>query len=170
MAAVVVAVDQTTKSLAVADLHRPVHLVGPLGLAIGYNSGSAFSLFTGSSAVLGVVAFVIIAVLVVLAWRTRRTSVAVAIGLLLGGAVGNLADRVVRGHHGSVVDFISLTDWPTFNIADACITVSAVLLVVLAWRRPPIEEGGVSRGLPGQSGRDTTTGRTGDHAAARDGS
>ena len=47
------------------------------------------------------------------------------LGLVLGGALGNLADRAFRGHHGDVVDFITLTHWPTFNVADACITVGA---------------------------------------------
>ncbi|HEY5245448.1 MAG TPA: signal peptidase II, partial [Acidimicrobiales bacterium] len=65
----VVTADQITKSVVVADLHRPVHVVGPFGLALGYNSGSAFSLFTGAPAVIAVVAVVLVVVLVVLAWR-----------------------------------------------------------------------------------------------------
>jgi signal peptidase II len=134
VAAVVVAVDQATKSLAEAGLHGPVHLVGPLGLALGYNSGSAFSLFTGAPAVLGAVALVLVGVLVFLAWTARSAPVAAAVGLVLGGALGNLADRAFRGHHGDVVDFITLSHWPTFNVADACITVGVVLLVVLYWR------------------------------------
>ena len=130
VAGVVVLVDQVTKSLAVAHLERPRHLLGPLGLGLGYNSGAAFSLFTGRAAVLAVVALAIVTVLVYLAWRTRRARTAVAIGLVLGGALGNVADRAFRGHHGSVVDFVTLTHWPTFNVADTSIVVGGVLLVV----------------------------------------
>ncbi len=133
VAAAVVAADQITKSVVVADLHRPVHVVGPFGLALGYNSGSAFSLFTRAPAVIAIVAIVLVVVLVVLAWRAPSMPVAVAVGLVLGGALGNLADRAFRGH-GNVVDFVTLTHWPTFNVADACITVGVVLLVVFYWR------------------------------------
>ena len=57
---------------------------------------------------------------------------------MLGGALGNLADRLFRGHHGEVVDFLTFTHWPTFNVADAAITVGVVLLLaVLLWRRRP---------------------------------
>ena len=131
VAAVVVAVDQVTKAVAVADLDHPVHVVGPFGFALGYNTGSAFSLFTADAPVLTAVAVVLVAVLGWLAWRAPNTPVAVALGLVLGGAVGNLCDRAARGR---VVDFITITHWPTFNVADACITVGIVLLVVFYWR------------------------------------
>jgi signal peptidase II len=134
VAGAVVVADQVTKSVVVADLHRPVHVVGPFGLALGYNSGSAFSLFTGAPAAVAAVAVVLVGVLVVLAWRAPSMPVAVAVGLVLGGALGNLADRAFRGHHGDVVDFVTLTHWPTFNVADACVTVGVVLLVVFYWR------------------------------------
>ncbi|HMD45679.1 MAG TPA: signal peptidase II [Acidimicrobiales bacterium] len=136
VAAGVVVADQVSKSLAEAHLHRPRHLLGPLGLSLGFNTGSAFSLFTGLAGVLAVVAAVLVAVLVLLAWRTSRTSVAVGLGLMLGGALGNLSDRLVRGHHGAVVDFISLRYWPTFNVADACIVAGVVVLLVVWWRQP----------------------------------
>lgn len=136
VAAVVVGVDQTTKSIAQAHLQGgPVHVLGPLSLALGYNTGSAFSLLTGWAPLLGAVAALLAVALAVMAWRTRRRSVAVALGLVLGGALGNLTDRLVRGHHGAVIDFIDFRYWPTFNVADACIVVGIALLVVLAWRR-----------------------------------
>ncbi len=65
--------------------------------------------------------------------------VATGTGLMLGGALGNLVDRVFRGHGGSVVDFIHFGFWPTFNVADVAIVVGAVLLVVAFWRH--VEEG-----------------------------
>ncbi len=135
-AGVVLVADQVSKSFAEADIHRPVHLVGPLGLGLTYNTGSAFSLFPGDTVVLAVVAAVMAAALAVLARRVRRTSSAVALGLVLGGALGNLADRVFRGHGGAVVDFVTLSHWPTFNLADAAITVGVLLLVVTLLVRP----------------------------------
>jgi signal peptidase II len=51
-------------------------------------------------------------------------------GLLLGGAVGNLVDRLIRHHHGAVIDFVDLRWWPVFNVADASITIGAILLVL----------------------------------------
>ena len=135
MALAVVAADQATKSEAEAHLTRPVHVIGPLGLGLSFNSGSAFSLFTGQASVIAVVAVLLVGVLVWVAWRTTSTAVALAVGLVLGGALGNLADRAVRGHHGAVVDFVTLTHWPTFNVADTCITAGVVVLVVLLWRR-----------------------------------
>lgn len=131
VAAAVVLADQVATSLAVSHVHRATHVIGPFGLAVGYNSGSAFSLFTGDAAVLAVVATVLIGVLGVLAWRVRSRPMAVVVGLLLGGAIGNLSDRLFRGHHGAVVDYITLSHWPTFNVADACITAGLVLFAVL---------------------------------------
>jgi len=140
VAVVVVVADQVTKSLAVTHLHNPTHVVGPFGLRLGYNSGSAFSLFTGNPAALAVIALVLVAVIAVAALRTRRVAVAVALGLVLGGAIGNVADRLFRGHRGDVVDFITLTHWPTFNVADSAITVGVVLLgILLVFRPAPAE-------------------------------
>jgi signal peptidase II len=131
---VVIVADQVTKSLAVADLHRPVHLIGPFGLSLGYNSGSAFSLFTGRAAVLGPVGGLLVVALLWLAWRAGTAAMAVSLGLVLGGAMGNLADRAFRGHGGGVVDFITLSHWPTFNVADASITVGVVLVALTLLR------------------------------------
>lgn len=146
VAGIVVAVDQVTTSLVETDLHHPLHLLGPFGLAIGYNSGSAFSLFTGDAPVLVVVAIVLSAVLIWMVWRARSAAIAIALGLVLGGALGNLCDRAFRGHHGDVVDFITLSHWPTFNVADACITVGVVLLVALYWRVPAAGPSAPGRG------------------------
>ena len=134
-AGVVVAADQVTKSLALSRLHGPVHVLGPFGLALGFNSGVAFSLFTRATPVIGSLAAVVVVLLSALAWRARSGGVALAFGLVLGGALGNLCDRVFRSHHGSVVDFITLTHWPTFNVADACITIGGISLVVAQLRR-----------------------------------
>ncbi len=130
VAAVVIAADQATTSWALADLHHPVHLVGPFGLAVRYNSGTAFSLLEGAGDWVVPLVVVILVVLGWLAWHSRRPLLTVAYGLVLGGALGNLADRLLRGHHGEVVDFVTLSHWPTFNVADACITVGVVLVAL----------------------------------------
>jgi signal peptidase II len=127
--AVVIAADQATTSWVLADLHHPVHLVGPIGLALEYNSGTAFSLLYGAGDWLIPVVVLIVFGVAWLAWHAHRTLLAVSYGLVLGGALGNLADRLLRGHHGDVVDFVTLSHWPTFNVADACITVGVVLLI-----------------------------------------
>lgn len=148
VAAAVVVLDQGTTSWALADLHRRVHLVGPLGLGLEYNSGTAFSLWSGSGSGYWLVPAVLAALVVVvfLAWRARHTLAAVAFGLVVGGALGNLADRAFRGHHGDVVDFVTLSHWPTFNVADACISVGVLILsatlVRASWRDA---SGGLSR-------------------------
>lgn|GEM_PF-403456 len=141
VAAAAVAADQVTTSLALADLHRPVHVLGPLGLGLTYNSGTAFSLLPGSGDWLVPLVVVLLAGVCWLAWHTRRRLLAVAYGLVLGGALGNIGDRLFRGRHGDVVDFVRLRDWPTFNVADACITVGVALVVgVMLFSRRGAEE------------------------------
>lgn len=131
VAAVVVLVDQLTKSWAVSRLsHGPIHVVGPLDFELQRNTGSAFSLFQGEAAVLVVIAVVLVGVLLVVAVRAPTSGRAIVLGLILGGALGNLADRLFRGGHGAVIDFIALHVWPTFNVADSCIVIGCVLLIV----------------------------------------
>ena len=130
--------DVLTKLIAVAELvpGRPVDVVGGVvRFDLLRNPGSAFSLATGYTAVLSLVAVAVVVVVVRIAGRLRSTGWAVAFGLLLGGAMGNLADRVFRAPgvlRGHVVDFIVLPHWPVFNIADTGITIAAVMIVVLS--------------------------------------
>lgn len=140
LAAVVVVVwglDQLTKALAVArlDAGLPVELVpGVLDLYLLRNSGAAFSLATGSTWVLTLVAVGVVVAVVLMARRLGTRWWAVALGFLLGGALGNLTDRLVRPPgfgQGHVVDFLRLPHWPVFNIADSAIVVAAVLVVGL---------------------------------------
>jgi len=128
----VVVADQVSKSIAVATLAKAsVDLVGPFSLTLAYNPGSSFSLLQGSTGPLMVVEVVFIAFLGYLGLRTAHRSTQLALGLMLGGALGNFSDRVFRSHHGSVIDFFASTFWPTFNLADACITVGAAIMVVV---------------------------------------
>jgi signal peptidase II len=131
VAALVVAADQITKSLAVADLSsHGVHIIGPFSFRLAYNTGVAFSIGTGLTGPIVVVAVVLV---LVIAWMGRgvpTTTAAVALGLVLGGALGNLCDRIFRSHHGAVVDFVYTRFWPTFNVADSCIVVGCFLLAL----------------------------------------
>jgi signal peptidase II len=135
VAVAVVVADQVTKSLAVARLSSgSIHLIGPFALTLAYNTGVAFSI--GAGLTLPIV-IIVVALIAVVAWAGRavpNTAAAVAIGLVLGGAVGNLADRIFRGHHGAVVDFLYSGFWPTFNVADSAIVCGCILLGVAFWR------------------------------------
>jgi signal peptidase II len=130
VAAVVVA-DQLTKWWAVDRLvSGPMHVFWRLDLSLSTNTGSAFSLFQGATGVIIVVAIALVAVLLVLVWRAHTLGRAAILGLILGGALGNLADRFFRDLHGGVVDFVDFHFFPSFNVADSCITVGCILLVI----------------------------------------
>jgi signal peptidase II len=134
----VVVVDALTKRWASIELQgNPIEIVpGFLTLTYTENSGAAFGLFQNAGPVLGIAA---IAVTAALAWSLRvdRPGLeVVAFGLIMGGAVGNLIDRVFRGDgflDGMVIDWVNLWWIPTFNVADAAITVAVVLLVIHSW-------------------------------------
>ncbi|MHB1853753.1 MAG: signal peptidase II [Acidimicrobiales bacterium] len=133
--AAVVAADQLSKSLAQSALESgDVHILGPLDLELSYNPGVAFGLGRGLSPAL-VVAGVMIVVAVLAMTTSLRSPPSAAAGLVAGGAVSNLADRLFRGHGGAVIDWIHLSHWPTFNLADSCIVVGVGLLVLSGYRR-----------------------------------
>jgi len=135
VALVVVAVDQATKTWAVHRLsHGPIHVVWKLDLQLQYNTGAAFSIAQGWAPVLAGVAAVAVVGVLVAVRRVRSVWAAASLGLVAGGALGNLADRIVRPHGGGVVDFIALHFWPTFNVADASIVVGAAVSAALLWR------------------------------------
>lgn len=111
----------------------PVHVAGPVYLRLTFNRGAAFSLGSGAPPAVDVLAVLLA---LAIAWASARAvmnggrpAVLVGLGLVMGGALSNLADRFVGGHHGAVVDFIQLVGWwPIFNIADAAITIGAVMV------------------------------------------
>ncbi len=123
-------VDWVTTTLAVDHLHDVRHVWGPFGLALTFNSGFAFSLFSGRAAAVTVLLCLGVVVLAVIVAHVRTVPMALGAGLVLGGAVGNLSQRIFGGHGGRVPDFITLEHWPTFNVADACVTVGVVVVVV----------------------------------------
>jgi len=140
---VVLLLDQCTKLLADAllVLHQQVVLVPGLALFKAYNPGAAFSFLSDASGwqrwFFVVLAFIVIGVLLV--WLQRLSAeekaTSLALALILGGAAGNLIDRLVYGH---VIDFIDVYygswHWPAFNVADSAISVGAVLLLLDALR------------------------------------
>jgi signal peptidase II len=142
IAAAVVLVDQLTKHWAQnALIDSSKHVIWTLQLNLSFNSGMAFSAGRGVGPIIGAVAIVVIIGLAVSARRAARDSrlAAVAAGLVVGGAIGNLADRLFRGDgwlHGSVIDFIDLQWFPIFNVADAAITVGGALFILWTLRRP----------------------------------
>lgn len=128
-------VDVVTKSLVVAwlDDGREVHVIWTLQLALGYNSGFAFSQGQGLGPVIGVIAVAAIVALVRMAITATNPMVAHGLAVIVSGAVGNVTDRVFRGDgwlHGRVVDFIDFQWFPSFNFADICITIGAGLLIL----------------------------------------
>lgn len=126
--------DQLTKTWAVASLEDgPVSIIGTdVELHLSRNTGSAFSLFQGFTPLLAILAIVLAVVLVRAVRRTDDLWILVALSLVLGGAVGNLFDRVARPPgflEGAVIDFVKVGSFPTFNVADAAITCGAILLI-----------------------------------------
>jgi signal peptidase II len=135
----IVGLDQLTKAWVVATLaDGPQSIIGDtVELRLSRNPGGAFSLLTGFTPLLAVLAVIVAIVLVRVAHRMIDPVVVVALSLVLGGAVGNLLDRIFRAPgflRGEVVDFIRVGAFPIFNVADSAITIGAVLLVVWGWR------------------------------------
>ena len=134
------AIDVTTKVIAVETLTgRPdVPVIpGVLDLHLTRNPGAAFSLATGATVLLTVIAVVVAGFIVRVATRLRDRTWAVALGLLLGGALGNLTDRLLRQPgplRGHVIDFLKLPHWPVFNLADTAIVVAAALILLQSVR------------------------------------
>ncbi len=155
-AVLVLLADVATKTAAVRALtdHPPVRLFGgALYLTLARNHGAAFNLAEGYTAVLTAVAVGVIVVIVRFARRLRSRPWAVALGLILGGAAGNLVDRIFRQpapFRGAVVDFISLFDpagqvWPIFNVADSALCVGVALAIILEVTGRRIDAAGAAR-------------------------
>jgi len=139
-AVTVLALDQGAKYLAVRFLvpEQPVPVFGKLlQLYLIRNPGAAFSAGTGLTVVFSSLAIVAALVVIYLARRLGSGLWAVGLGLLLGGVLGNLTDRIFRAPgvmEGHVVDFLQLPHWPIFNVADMSIDVAAAVIVIQAFR------------------------------------
>ena len=137
--AVVLLADQLTKAWALRSFQSgPKHVIWTLELVVTHNSGTAFSLMSGKG--IGPVVALLAVIVIAVVARTMRgvhgRVAAVAVGLVVGGALGNVADRAFRSHsgflQGAVVDWIDFQWWPVFNIADSAIVVGAILLAIIS--------------------------------------
>ena len=135
-AAVIVVVDQVTKSLALENLSDgPVDVIeGILTLRLTYNPGGAFGVLQGVPNFFLIATTVIVIFILYWARTVRSAAWAIPLGLVLGGGLGNLFDRVFRETDGRVVDFVDLHVWPVFNVADSAITLGVIALLIMSFR------------------------------------
>ncbi len=183
MTVAVLILDQVSKALAVAYLEPridagegPVQVIGTLvQFTFTRNPGAAFSLGTGYTWIFSIIALAVAAVILRTARRLDSLGWAIALGGLLGGALGNLIDRLVRAPgpgRGHVVDFIMIPrDFPIFNVADMCVVGSAILMVLLSMRGIEYDGTRIGRGshLPTDTDGASTDGPTDDHRPVDDG-
>jgi signal peptidase II len=137
VAVAVVTIDQLTKTWAVNTLAtRDIDLFWTLRFHLARNRGPAFSLGFGSGGVIAIIAIVIVIVFLVVGRSVDTKLGVLSLGLVLGGAIGNLVDRAVREGSGflggGVIDFIDPQWWPVFNVADMAVTIGGILLVFSA--------------------------------------
>jgi signal peptidase II len=140
VAVLVLALDIISKVVVVATLSNraPISLLGGfLHLRVSRNPGAAFSLGTSLTVLYSVIAITVIVVILRTSRRIRSLPWALTLGLLLGGATGNLTDRIFRypgPFRGWVVDWIQIPHWPVFNLADSAIVCGGILAVLLSAR------------------------------------
>ncbi|MFI7704869.1 signal peptidase II [Nonomuraea sp. NPDC049480] len=184
LAAVIYAADLTTKTVVLERLEGKAPLVviqDVLQFRVIFNSGAAFSIGTGMTLILTLIAAAVVVAIVRTARKLGSRAWAITLGLLLGGALGNLTDRLLRypsgfGRstqlQGHVVDFIEVLPghfpiidyFPIFNIADSAIVCGGILAVILAWRNVqidgsrPVQEGDGTKGDDGTGEEDGKSG------------
>ena len=137
----VVILDQAAKALIEANLAvgEKVDVIGPLDLTLSHNSGVAFGLASGGGTRLVLVTVLALGVVGYLFFRDpTRPGMWVAAGLLAGGALGNLADRI---RADAVTDYVLIGSWPAFNLADVSVTLGVLLLAFVFVREPQAGEG-----------------------------
>jgi signal peptidase II len=145
VAVLVLALDLATKVAVVAELENQRQLEwlgGQLLIRVSRNPGAAFSFAEGATLLFTCVAIAVIIVIVRVSTRLRSVGWALSLGLLLGGAAGNLVDRLFRSPgpgRGAVVDFIDFQVWPSFNIADSGIVCGGLLAVLLSFRNIEVD-------------------------------
>jgi len=153
---IVFLLDSVTKVWAVSYLSNrdSIRILGSfLKLTFVRNSGAAFSFATGATLVFSFFAIGVIAIIAYFAPRIAHRGWALLLGLLLGGILGNLSDRIFRSPgllRGHVIDWIELAHWPIFNLADSAIVVAAGIAIVLSARNiAPITQGDNRPDQPG---------------------
>ena len=135
VAIVIIVLDQLSKAWALRDLAdgHIIDVIWTLQFNLTYNRGMAFSRGTGIGPVIGVMALVIVVMLLLSLRRADNSLTRLATGLIIGGAIGNILDRLFRGSgwmRGAVIDFIDFQWWPVFNIADMAIMIGAATMIV----------------------------------------
>lgn len=175
IAAVILVADQLSKAWALEELSsgRTIDLIGSLRFNLAFNTGMAFSQGAGAGPIIGCVALGIVVVLLFVARRVTSTAQLALIGVVIGGALGNVVDRLTRVGDvnpftgevaegfmsGAVVDFIDLQWWPVFNIADAAVVVGGLVLALMVSFAPdPSRRDGDGEG--GTGGRGDAAGPT----------
>lgn len=142
MAIVVIAlvIDQVSKMIAIETLadRAPIELIpGFLSLTLVFNPGAAFGMGSSMTIVLTLVALVVCVVVARIARKLRDGFWAVALALLLAGALGNLIDRIFRApapFRGHVVDFLNYNGWFVGNLADVALTIAAAMMIIRTWQ------------------------------------
>jgi signal peptidase II len=135
ISAVIVLLDQVSKAWALRDLAdgRIIQVIWTMQFNLTFNRGMAFSRGTGIGPIIGVIGLVVVVLLLLSLRRADNTLTRVATGLIIGGALGNILDRLFRGSgwmRGAVVDFIDFQWWPVFNVADMAIMIGAATMMV----------------------------------------
>jgi signal peptidase II len=135
-AALVLLVDQVTKEMALRWLEDgPFDIVsGAITLRLAYNSGGAFGILSGMPGVFLLATLAVVALILVWVRSLEDARWIVPLGLIVGGGLGNVTDRVVRDLDGRVVDFVDLHVWPVFNVADMAIVTGVGLLIIFGSR------------------------------------
>ncbi|MCW2778446.1 MAG: lipoprotein signal peptidase [Frankiales bacterium] len=151
VAVLVLLADLASKTWVVAHLEAQGRVIdlGIMRFAVYRNPGAAFSFAEGATLVFTAVAVAVVVVIVRTAKRLRSAAWAVSLGLLLGGASGNLLDRLFRAPgfgRGAVVDFLDFKVWPVFNLADSAIVCGGVLAVLLSLRGVEVDGTRASKG------------------------
>lgn len=141
-AAVVIVLDQVTKELALSALaDGPVDLIdGAISLRLTFNSGGAFGLLQGLPGFFLIATLIVVVAILLWVRNIEDPRWMIPLGMVLGGGLGNVVDRVVRDTGGRVVDFIDLHWWPVFNIADASIVTGVGLILLLSVSSRPLAE------------------------------
>ena len=145
LAAVIVVLDQVTKHWALGALtgEPPKHVIWTLQWNLTFNSGMAFSKGRDMGPIIGVLALLVAGVVIATVRKQQQKVVVVAAGFVLGGAVGNVIDRIFRDKgwlRGSVVDFIDFQWFPIFNVADMAVNVGGAIFVLWSlFSRAPTE-------------------------------
>ena len=164
IAALIVALDQWTKWLVRVNipsggtwLPESLGWLSPYARIVHwYNTGAAFGMFQNASMVFTVLAFIVIAAIIYYYPHVENTdwSLRLAMSMQLGGAIGNLIDRLTLG---KVTDFISIGSFPVFNIADASISIGAVVLLLGVWIMERAEKQEKAKTRPSDQTRETTS-------------